>query len=159
MWYLMLQKRLTSRQSQRRHLSRSVQSHRSRQLPSRLTCNVRLGIMRCHEYRDVSVKVEKGEAFVFEPAIGMRSIALFESSVLQSAHVRAGWSKALPDVRLSCAAILQHLIRLERTHALRPGFLGMRGSHVPNQPPEPTTTAVTICAEPQIAPAAVVGHL
>jgi len=29
----------------------------------------------------------------------------------------------------------------------------------PNQSSEPTTTAVTICAEPQIAPAAVVAHL
>jgi len=29
----------------------------------------------------------------------------------------------------------------------------------PNQSSEPTTTSVTICAEPQIAPAAVVAHL
>ena len=116
--------------------------------------------MRRHEIRSVSVKVEmKGEAFVFAATIGASSIALFERSVLRSAHVRAGWSIALPDVRLSLSGDSSALIRLERTHALRPEFLGTRISQVPNQSPEPTTTAVTICAEPQIVPAAVVAHL
>ncbi len=32
-------------------------------------------------------------------------------------------------------------------------------SHLPNQSSEPTPTSVTICAEPQIAPAAVAAHL
>jgi len=51
------------------------------------------------------------------------------------------------------------LIRLERTHALRPEFLGTRISQVPNQSPEPTSTAVTIPAAQEVVPAAVVAHL
>ena len=149
----------TSRQSQRRQLARRLRSSLWCQLPSWLTCNVRLGFMRRCEFRSVSVKVDKrSEAFVFAAALGVHSPALFESKVLRSAHVRAGSSIALPDV-FQLKEESSALIRLEPTHALRPEFLGMRGSHVPNQPPEPTTTAVTICAEPQIAPAAVVAHL
>ena len=150
----------TSRQSQRPQPSRSVQSHRSRPLRSWLIFDVRLGIMRRHECRSVSVKVDKrSEAFVFAAALGLHSPALFESKVLRSAHVRAGRfessTRRSPRLRQDSAV----LFRLERTHALRPEFLGTRISQVPNQSPEPTTTAVTICAEPQIAPAAVVAHL
>ena len=119
-----------------------------------------LGIMRRHEIRSASVKVGmKCEAFVFGSAIGVRSIALFESNVLQSAHGRAGRfessTRRSPRLRQDSAV----LFRLERTHALRPEFLGTRISQVPNQSPEPTTTAVTIPAAQELVPAAVVAHL
>ena len=115
--------------------------------------------MRRHEIRSVSVKVDKrSEAFVFAAALGVHSPALFESKVLRSADVRAGSSIALPD-GFQLKEESSALIRLEPTHALRPEFLGTRRSHVPNQPPEPTTTAVTIPAAQEIVPAAVVAHL
>jgi len=58
--------------------------------------------MRRHEIGSASVKVGmKCEAFVFAAIIGASSFALFERSGLRSAKVRAGRSKALPDVRLS----------------------------------------------------------
>ena len=115
--------------------------------------------MRRCEFRSVSVKVDqRSEAFVFAAALGVHSPALFESKVLRSAHVRAGSSIALPDV-FQLKEESSELIRLEPTHALRPEFLGTRISQVPNQSPEPTPTSVTICAEPQIAPATVAAHL
>ena len=47
------------------------------------------------------------------------------------------------------------LFALVDTGRLRMSFT----PHFPNQSSEPTTTSVTICAEPQIAPAAVAAHL
>ena len=148
---------LTSRQSQRRCLSRSVQSHRSRQPPSWLTCNVGQNLNGSSDMRSVRVKNRKeGERFVFSARVCEEALA-----ILRQPNGRA-WlieSVTLRSKQQGCEyqdlVVASVRTRCENRFAMLADHLDSE----PNQSPEPTTTAVTICAEPQIAPAAVVAHL
>jgi len=96
------------------------------------------------------------ERFIFSARVGEEALA-----ILWQSNGRAWLVESVTRRSMQQGCEHQDLVVVSVRTRNENGFK-MFNDHPesePNQSPEPTTTAGTICAEPQIVPAAVVAHL